>query len=153
MIKTKLGATVFSLGLALLILSPVRENWQEKPKDNFPLSYYPMFTKNRGEVYKLHYLVGYDKRENRHLIPYTFAGTGGFNQVRRQINKRVSKGEGDKLAQKVAKRVAKSQSAPYSELVRIEVVQGRVHIDNYFTTDERLPEEEVVIASQTLEKP
>ena len=69
------------------VFSPVAENWRDHPSDGFPLSYYPMFSRQRGEVYRQTHLVGVDAENNRILIPYRFAGAGGFNQVRRQINR------------------------------------------------------------------
>jgi hypothetical protein len=85
----------FSLVTVLVILAPIVQNRQPEPMDNFPLSYYPMFSAERSGPEQLTYLVGIDDRGNRLPIPYTLAGTGGMNQVRRQINKYVSRNQSD----------------------------------------------------------
>jgi hypothetical protein len=101
----KAVAGLFSVVMLGATLAPVVENWKEQPQDSFPLSYYPMFSANRAEKYQVHYIVGLDQQGNRHLISYKFAGHGGFNQVRRQINKIVrdsraeDQADGDKKAE------------------------------------------------------
>lgn len=150
MVRTKSKAAIFSIGFFLLVFSPVKENWKENPSDNFPLSYYPMFTKKRGATYKMYYLVGYDAQGGRHLIPYRLAGTGGFNQVRRQITKMSSSGKGDELIAKVAKRIAQQEDSTFKNLVRLELVRGTIQIDRYFSEEDYLPEQEEQIACQNL---
>src|SRR5688500_190743 len=77
------------LGVLLIgaTLAPIAQNWRPEPKDSFPFSYYPMFSQKRGDIYRVHYMVGLDGQGKRHTIPHLFAGEGGFNQTRRQINR------------------------------------------------------------------
>lgn len=153
MTKHKVFAALFSLLLLGALLWPVRQNWQEKPKDNFPFSYYPMFSQKRNSTYEVSYLVGYDAAQQRHIIPYTFAGSGGLNQVRRQINKEVRKGRGEKLAARVARRVNKSKVAPYAQLECLEVVTGEYHLENYFINGDKAPILEKVAGSKNIVEP
>lgn len=141
-------ASVFTI---TLILSPVLENWAGKPKDNFPLSYYPMFSKKRNATYAVYYFVGYDSAENRHKISYKLAGTGGFNQVRRQIKKKARSSEAKAFTQQVAEQVTKMKHPPYSELERIELVKGYYHLENYFLKQDTLPLVEKKLANQIIE--
>ncbi len=149
---SKTTATLFSLLLIILVSSPLSENWQQKPKDSFPLSYYPMFSLKRGKTHSLYHIVGYDKAENRYVIPYKYVGSGGLNQVRRQINKICRKGEGDKLARKVAKRLAKKTKVPFSRLERVEVIRATYTLEDYFLHDNQTPKKERVIASQQIKR-
>ncbi len=152
MIKTKSVAVVFSLGLVLVIMWPVHQNWAENPKDDFPLSYYPMFSHKRKTTHSLPYFVGYDASGQRYCIPYKYVGPGGFNQVRRQINKRARAGNVEKITKKVARRLAKCKDAPLNNLVRVEMVRGKYDLDEYFLTDNKSPIKEKVYAYQNIEK-
>lgn len=125
-------ALAFSVVFLLAVFAPVMENWKPVPQDNFPLSYYPMFSQKRSENYALNYIVGYDAAGQRYIIPYQYAGNGGFNQVRRQINKKCRKGDAYKLAKKVAKSIRKSGNADLKRIECIEIVCGQYHIDDYF---------------------
>ncbi|GAB4497027.1 MAG: hypothetical protein OHK0019_29830 [Saprospiraceae bacterium] len=153
MIQSKSAAVVASLILLSAILWPIRENWQKEPKDAFPLSYFPMFSLKRDTTCRVNYFVGFDNRGNRVVIPYRFVGSGGFNQVRRQINKKVRQGKGDALAQKVSKRLSKTSMAPYTELKRVALCTGTYDLDCYFLKGQKTPLEEIVVAEKTIEKP
>ncbi|NJM08485.1 hypothetical protein HC891_23350 [Candidatus Gracilibacteria bacterium] len=39
----------FSMVLVGAVLAPLIENWRAAPRDNFPLSYYPMFSARRSK--------------------------------------------------------------------------------------------------------
>jgi hypothetical protein len=123
------------LGVVLVgaVLSPIAENWRREPEDGFPLSYYPMFTAERGETSSVTHLVGVDGRGNQAPLPYTFAGTGGLNQVRRQISRIVSRGGADTLCRTVASRVARADRPPFDELVTVRIVTATHDLDDYFT--------------------
>ncbi len=152
MINSKLVALVFSIMMILAVIWPVRQNWQENPKDDFPLSYYPMFSHQRKATHSLPYFVGYDTYGSRYYIPYKYLGTGGFNQVRRQINKHARRGDVEKLTEKVAKRLARCRDAPFDKLVRVEMVRGRFHLDDYFLSDNKLPVRETVYSHQNIKR-
>ena len=145
-------AAIFSIVVLLLVLSPVVENWRKTPKDNFPLSYYPMFSKKREATYTLRYVVGYDEQEQRYHIPYHYIGNGGFNQVRRQIIKQCKNGKAKKLAKKVARRLAKSKDPLYQTLERIEVVKGTYNFEIYFEIGDKTPLKEKVLYTQKIVK-
>ena len=152
MINTKLAATVFSVVIILAVLWPVRQNWKENPRDEFPFSYYPMFSHKRKATHSLPYFVGYDASGNRYCIPYKYAGTGGFNQVRRQINKKARKGDVEDLTKKVAAWLSRSKKTPYSDLVKVEMVRGTYHLDDFFFSEDKLPIKETVYSYQNIEK-
>ncbi|MCG8321596.1 MAG: hypothetical protein MI921_18985 [Cytophagales bacterium] len=152
MIKTKAAASIFSVIMIMAILWPVRQNWVENPQDEFPFSYYPMFSHKRKATHSLPYFVGYDISGKRHYIPYKYAGPGGFNQVRRQINKRARQGDVEELTKKVATRLARTNKAPYNELVRVEMVRGRYNLDDFFMSENKLPIKETVYSYQNIEK-
>lgn len=148
---TQNQAIVGSMIILVFIMFPVVENWREKPKDSFPLSYYPMFSHKRGATYGVYYFVGYDSAENRYKIPYKLAGTGGFNQVRRQIKKKARSTRAKAFTQQVAERVTKQRDYPFNQLVRIELVKGYYHLENYFVKNDTLPTREYLISYHKIE--
>ena len=125
-------ALCFSLVLIGAVLSPLPQNWARRPKDNFPLSYYPMFSSKREPIETFYYVVGLDSEGQRHQLRHSVIGDGGENQVRRGLRKIVQNGGGPELAQKVAQRVAKRDGRRYRDIVSVSVCRGKYSIDDYF---------------------
>jgi len=128
----KLLALCFCFALIGAVLLPVRENLSRRPKDNFPLSYYPMFSSRREPIETFYYVVGLDSEGRRHQMRHSVIGDGGENQVRRGLRKIVGAGGGPELAQKVAQRVAKRDGRRYRDIVSVSVCRGQYSIDDYF---------------------
>jgi hypothetical protein len=128
-------ATGLSVAMLCAVLSPLKENWSAKPRDSFPLSYFPMFSDRRGETYEVTYLVGLDSSQNRRKIKHTYAGTGGFNQVRRQIRNTVRRGGAAELCQAVAARVARVTRGALAEVNQVRVVTGEYRLNAFFAGD------------------
>ncbi|MBW1299056.1 hypothetical protein [Aquimarina litoralis] len=141
-----------SIFVIVLILSPVLENWAKKPTDSFPLSYYPMFSKKRQATYGMYYFVGYDAAHNRYKISYKLAGTGGFNQVRRQITKAARSGKATEFTKEIAERIATKNEYPYSKMIRVELVKGYYHLENFFLKQDTLPVHERKVAFHKIKK-
>ena len=144
---SKTQALIFSIAALLVVLSPVVQNWVEKPKDSFPLSYYPMFTQKRSQNYGLYYIVGLDTLGIRERIPYKLISTGGFNQVRRQINRARKKEGGLPFLEKTAHTIAKKNSILYGKLTALELVKGYYSLEGYFLKNDTLPVLERKIAT------
>lgn len=126
-------ASALSLALIGAVLLPIAENWRRKPKDSFPLSYYPMFCKRRGKCERVTYLVGIDARGTRHPLPYHCAGSGGLNQVRRQIRRLARRdGAAEELCASVAARLARRRDGRYADLVAIHLVTGKYRLADFF---------------------
>jgi hypothetical protein len=140
----KWTASIISVVLMATVLAPVLENWREDPRDDFPLSYYPMFSFEKSDRQRVTYLVAHDSRGSRLLIPYQYAGQGGMNQVRRQMNKLVDRGQASRLCRNVAARVARSGDLP-KDLVSIQVVTGTFLMTEFFSGN-RTPRSESVRA-------
>jgi hypothetical protein len=144
MIQTKKAAAFISIMLIVITLSPVVMNWVEDRVDEFPFSYYPMFSLKRSEVYIQDHLIGYDADEEQYIIPCSYYKPVMFNTARRQINKYVDLGMADTLAVMVAENIASDPSGEMDHIVRVEVVKGTFHIDNFFRHNDRTPLEAVV---------
>jgi hypothetical protein len=140
----KWPAALLSIVVLTAVLLPVTQNWAEVPRDDFPLSYYPMFSFEKGDRQRVTYLVTYDGAMNRFLLPYWYAGTGGMNQVRRQINKQVDRGQASRLCRNVASRVARAGDLP-DDLNAVQIVTGTFFMSQFFAGN-RVPASETVRA-------
>lgn len=139
MIRNRWLAGGFSLGLIGAVLWPIVQNWRETPRDNFPLSYYPMFSHRRGKRASVTHLLGLDAAGRRIPIAYGLIGPGGFNQVRRQLRTVVERGGAAALCQEVAPRVR----AAHPEIVTLRVVTGTYTLHRFFGGDREPRAEEV----------
>ncbi|NAS11859.1 hypothetical protein [Poritiphilus flavus] len=147
---SKPQAILFSAVFLGIVISPIAQNCARKPKDSFPLSYYPMFAKKRSENYGLYYVVGHDTLGNKNRIPYRLVGTGGFNQVRRQINRGPKKERGIPFLKKVSQTLAHKDVKLYKKLVHLELVKGYYHLENYFLHKDTIPVLERTISKYKL---
>jgi hypothetical protein len=132
--------------LLAAVLAPIVQNWRDEPEDSFPLSFYPMFTEARNEIARPNYLVGYDLEGNRQLLPYVYVGQGGMNQVRRQVNSLVNKGDAARLCRTINANLVRRNDPAYADLVRVDIVTGSYRFDDYFTGNKQ-PQSERVNAS------
>lgn len=123
-------ALYFSFALLGAVLWPIGQNWRAHPQDNFPLSYYPMFSAKREAVETFYYIVGLDAAGNRHYIPHTIIGDGGGNQVRRQLRKIINAGHAPELAREVAHRL--SHKRAYRKIVSVSVMRGQYSVEDFF---------------------
>lgn len=118
----------------LVVLSPVRHSWTSSPRDSFPLSYYPMFSARRRKTARVVHAVGVHADGTRTRLGYQLCGTGGFNQVRRQLVRAVADGRGEHLATEVARTLAAGAGGP-GEVVAVEVVTGTYRYAAWFAGD------------------
>jgi hypothetical protein len=126
------GAMTVSVATLALLMSPIRQNWSEQPTDGFPLSYYPMFTSQRGETTTIHHAVGITSEGGSVNIPGRYAGPGGMNTVRVQMRRMCFDGRAAKLAKRVAERFSGSSFAEQHKIQRVDIVQDEYAIERYF---------------------
>jgi hypothetical protein len=114
------------------VLYPLRQHFvpTKERQDGFPLSYYPMFSAKRQDTVKVAYGVGIHADGSRHYLPQGVLGTGGANQVRRQVRKVVRENRVDAFAKAVAAGVSTRPSL--KDVVRVEIVDGEFDIDACF---------------------
>ncbi len=128
----KLIASGTSLLMIGAVLWPIVENWRKRPKDNFPFSYYPMFSMKDSSRARVTYLVGIDGQGNRCLLSYTYAGRGGMNQVRKQIRLIARQGRAEELCRAVSSRIARSGDPRLAGVVTVQVVTGEYRLADFF---------------------
>ncbi|MDQ3628740.1 MAG: hypothetical protein M3419_08025 [Actinomycetota bacterium] len=147
--RGKLVALSASGALLAAVLAPMRQHWRSKARDGFPLSYYPMFSARRKRHGTVTHLVGQTATGSRRLLHYSYAGTGGLNQVRRQLRRTVREGRAGDVAALVASRVATRPRRGDEAVTRVQVVTGRYAYDDFFS-GQREPVSEEVHASMTV---
>lgn len=147
---TKSKAMLVTAVVMLIVLFPVKENWAEKPKDNFPLSYYPMFAKKRDNHYGMYYVTAMDTLGQKMKISYKLIGTGGFNQVRRQISQARKTESGRPFLKKVAMKVERKSPDLHGRLTSISLVKGYYNLEGFFVEQDTLPVLERTIATYKL---
>ncbi|MCL4797263.1 MAG: hypothetical protein KJZ84_22040 [Bryobacteraceae bacterium] len=128
-----------------VLLSPAGENWKRKPVDSFPLSHYPMFSAKRAETYSAQTIYGIDSSGKKTVLPYRFAGTGGFNSVRRQLRVHVREKRADGLCSDVAARVSRSRRREHAGIREIRIATQTHNVGAFFA-GERTPLSEKVHA-------
>lgn len=74
--------------LVAIVAAPVLQHRRSQPVDGFPLSHYPMFSARRRSTGSVVHVV-IDDADGTHPVDYRRLGTGGLNQVRRQLNRRA----------------------------------------------------------------
>ncbi|MDQ3207926.1 MAG: hypothetical protein M3Q37_04905 [Gemmatimonadota bacterium] len=127
---TKLRAGILSITMVATTLSPIGENWRPRPKDNFPLSHYPMFSAKRSDSVRITYLLAADSSGNWSPVSYRHVGPGGLNQVRRQIAAIVRRGDPKWLCRTVAAKVARD-AKHLQEAFTLRVVTGSYRLSDY----------------------
>lgn len=142
-LKQRIGPALAIVFTVVVVLSPITQNWSEKPKDNFPLSYYPMFSATRGETYTSPSMVGWTAAGERRVVPYTFAGSGGLNEVRRQVRARIQERKAGQLCRKVARKLARSSNPDMAGLERLQIVMTTHNLDAYFHGNKQAVREKV----------
>lgn len=132
-----------ALGGLLLtaVAAPVLRHRRPGAADDFPLSHYPMFSaKRRRHGRVVHVVV--DDADGSHPLGYRRLGTGGFNQVRRQLTRRAATPEGAaRLASEVLARLEPTRRTPID---RVRVVRSTFEFDRFFAGD-REPKRQVTL--------
>ena len=150
--RDKWLACGISLVMMLAVLSPIVENWRDRPRDSFPLSYYPMFSQRRPDAQRETYLVGWDGQGNRFLIDHSYAGTGGIVRVRRTIVQGMTRrGQAAELCRSVSSTIARRNQPELRPITTVQVVTGTYRRSEYFTGN-KAPDSEQVHATCKVER-
>lgn len=130
--RERLLAASLSAAILGAVVAPIRQNWRKAPRDGFPLSYYPMFSRHRSRNTTVYCLVGETTSGERIRLSYKLVGSGGGNQTRKQINHMVRQGRAEELCERAARRVRKQRS----DIAAVHVVHGRFSLDRTFLAGE-----------------
>ena len=133
--REKIIIAFISIFCMLVIASPILENWKDEPKDDFPLSYYPLFIQNRGEETIVAYLYGGDKDKNYYTIPNNYVIPGSaFNSARMQIARIIINNQSLELCEFTAKVLRIIEEEPFNKITHLGVVSSRVNITEFMNS-------------------
>jgi hypothetical protein len=149
----KLLAAAFSVAVIGAMLSAVVQNWSARPRDSFPLSYFPMFSYEFDDPHTEHYVAGWDGRGNRWAIHYSHIAPGGsLVRIRREtVRAMVRRGQSAQLCRNVARRIAERNPSSLRSLVSLEVVTGSFSLSEYLRGN-KAPLSETVHATCAIER-
>jgi hypothetical protein len=91
-----------------------------------------MFSALRAAEYSTPTLVAFNAEGKPTVLNYELAGSGGFNEVRRQVRSRIAKNKAKTLCRKVARRVAREEDLKSLDLSTVQVITATHNIDAYF---------------------
>jgi hypothetical protein len=119
-----------SLGLIGAVLWPLQ---QAKPKDSFPLSTYPMFSRKRPSEVSIDHVVGVGASGRQEAIPPRFVASGEVLQAKITISQKLKRGRKGalELCKQVAARLADEEA--YGWVERVEVRSDRYLVVGYFS--------------------
>ncbi|NLT25971.1 MAG: hypothetical protein GXX90_04885 [Microbacteriaceae bacterium] len=149
----RLGALA---GFAAVLLAPLRHYVGPMKRvteakiehDSFPLSTYPMFSADRRGRIVIPHVVGFTADGERVIPHYRHYGSGGHNQVRKQLARDVRQGRAVEVAQRYADSLAaadRERRGGEAAILRVAVVRARYVFDDWFAGD-RAPQAESVHA-------
>ncbi|WP_261623337.1 hypothetical protein [Nesterenkonia marinintestina] len=104
----------------------------KKEKDSFPFSTYPMFTAYRHGCQSIPHVVGFTSDGSRVHLDYRHFGSGGLNQVRRQISRAMRRGQATRVAQRYADALRRRARSREKDVIEVAVVRSRFIFDEYF---------------------
>lgn len=138
---TRLYAAIVSLLVCGTVLSPVTEGFKDKPRDDFPLSWYPMFARPRAAEETPVYVVAVDAEGARHKVPQTYWTSGGFNQGATQLltARREGASKLEPLCVRIAERVGQSRRKEYRDTVEVRILRGHYSREKFFRDGDTSP--------------
>lgn len=143
----KAWATFLTVVLCLAVLLPVHEEFRGPRGDDFPLSWYPMFSRPRPDPEWSHYVVGRTDDGQRVIIPSWYYVKGSMNQARRQLDHLVRQPRtARETCERAARRVARSKRGNMSTVQILRVVRGYFHMEEYFSKGNKEPVREITYA-------
>lgn len=122
---------LFCTGLLAVTLAPVAQNWAKEPRDDFPFSYYPMFSRPIGETYEVTHVIGLDGERREHVIPARYLGRGGFNEVRMTVW-RAARENAPRFCLRVAERLHDGATADLRGVRKLVIRSGHYSLPAFY---------------------
>lgn len=121
-----------------IVLSPLLRS---ESSDSYPISSYPMFARDKGDVVAFTTAVGIDgDGAAHHLSAEILAATSQPVQAAVSVERAVAAGEADRLCDTIASRITES------DIVSVKVYRGDYDVIAYFD-GETSPLDETVYAT------
>lgn len=134
--------------------SPVVPELRGRKGDSFPLSWYPMFAKERPAKERPTYVFGVGPGGERVKVDVSYWTTGGFNQGRNELTTTVKAGDAalDAMCARIASRVVKKNRRELRQVTELRIATGTYDRERYFSGD-RAPIKERILGRCPVERP
>jgi hypothetical protein len=145
---TRLRATVWTVVVCGTVLSPIVQGFRDRPFDDFPLSWFPMFARPRPDVETPVYAVAVGGQGKRTAVGVQYWTSGGFNQGATQMLLAARQGRDalDPLCERIAAKVARRPLPDVPAPTEILILRGWYSRDKYFGEGDTRPDHESVLA-------
>lgn len=155
LISDKQRAALISVALCAVVISPIRQGFAEKPVDDFPLSWFPMFARPRPEVESPVYAVAIEASGARHKLTQSWWTSGGFNQGATQMIRAAADGQAalDEMCARIAKKVRRRALTEHAQVEEVHIYKGSYSREAYFRDGDRAPIRERRLARCSLPAP
>lgn len=143
----RLRAWCIIVATCAAVLTPLVPEWRGRNGDSFPLSWYPMFAKERPALEKPTYVYGRTQAGERRKIDVSWWTSGGFNQGRNMLTKTVAAGEEPTRAfcEKLAKKVVKKKGEEWAAVTHVVIARAKFDRERFFALNDREPLGERVV--------
>lgn len=133
---SRMWAWVMVIVATLATASPLVPQLRGHKGDSFPLSWFPMFAKERPAVESPTYVVGTTESGDRVKVDVSFWTSGGFNQGRNMLTTEVKRKRADAMCATIAKSVARRGRGVHKRVVELWIVRGTYDRARFFGGDE-----------------
>ena len=130
-----IGITCFA------VLSPLVPAWRGRNNDSFPLSWYPMFAKERPAFEVPFYVIARGSDGQRIKLDVKWWTSGGFNQGREMLRTTLESGLAPTRAfcEKLAKKVSEKKGVRWAKIEEVAIVRGKYDRARFFAQGDRAP--------------
>lgn len=148
-------AILVTLLVCGVVLSPITQGFRASPRDDFPLSWYPMFARPRPKWETPVYVIGLKSDGSRQKLSQQWWTAGGFNQGATQLIQAAQAGKSalEPLCTRIATKVGKKKSAELEGVVEVAILRGKYSLDRWFREGDHRPEREEELQRCTVERP
>lgn len=131
------------LVVGLLVAGPA---FRDPPRDDFPLSNYPMFSERKDPRVSIQQVVARTEAGTETVLPPEFVANEEVMQAAATLRRAMAAGSEalGALCLEIAARVAASSDADLREAREVLIFSRRVHAVRYFSGDRRPEHEELL---------
>ncbi|MDP2307455.1 MAG: hypothetical protein Q8P18_15620 [Pseudomonadota bacterium] len=142
----RVWASVVIVVTCAAAISPVVPSLRGHKGDSFPLSWYPMFAKERPEYERPTYVFATTPKGKRVKVDVSYWSSGGFNQGRNELTTTVKAGPDriDAMCERIAARVVERDRRALRAVTELTVAVGKYDRKRYFEGDEEPISERII---------
>jgi hypothetical protein len=150
--RERIRAAATTIALCLAVLSPLIPADDGKLKDDFPLTWYPMFRGVRPSVETLLWVRASLADQTTRPVPVGYWTRGGMSEGRAHLDRAVAERDLPEFCAFVARELGRRRSGWAPRVMTLEVVRTRWRLETYFTRSDAAPLNEKVLHTCRIER-